>query len=209
MAKGIDYGALAAQIRDTHRRITARTDASAPADGVSLSKVLDLLTSDQAPVLLQSLTEQAEGAVQTTKARLAEAGERTILGATLSDRPQDSFYPDEPFARRLAKFFGSQEPLLTPVRADPELVPAAVVDALCVPGNQSGFITRAEAARLGPNALKLFDTLQASLSGPAPKSARPRASTRACQPPRRGASREAAQPSLPRTACRCSMRSPA
>lgn len=173
MTKGIDYGALAAQIRDTHRRITARTDAAPPQDAVALSDVLDLLTSDQAPELLQTLTDHAEHAVQTTKARLADAGERTILGATLSDRPQDSFYPDDPFARRLAKFFGSQEALLTPVRADPELVPAAVVDALCAPGNQSGFITRADAARLGAQALKLFDTLQVSLSEAVPKSARP------------------------------------
>lgn len=174
MARGIDYGALAAQLRDVNRRITARTDASPPQDGVALSDVLDLLTSDQAPELLASLTEQAEQAVQATRARLAEAGERTILGATLrADRTQDSFYPDEPFARRLAQFFGSQEPLLTPAHADPELVPAAVVDALCTPGNRTGFLTRAEAARLGPQALKLFDRLQTSLSGGTPKSARP------------------------------------
>lgn len=173
MVGRIDYSALAAQLRDVQRTITARTSETPP-DGLPLSDVLDLLTSEQGAALTAELTALADGAVRATRGRLEAVGAASIVGASIATgAPDDRFYPEDPFEKGLAKFFYGREALFSPRALDVEAVPAAVVDALCAPGNRAGVLTRAEAARLGPRALALFDRLEGALAKGAPRSARP------------------------------------
>lgn len=173
MPRGIDYGALAARLRDSQRKFTRRTD-EAPPEGIRLAEVLDLLTSDAAPELLDALTAQADGAVRQTRDRLEAVGAASLVGAGLqTGTSDDAFLPENPFEKRLAEFFYRREALFSPRAIDEDAVPAAVVAALCSPGNRTGILTRAEAVRLGPRVAALYDNLERALADGPVGSARP------------------------------------
>lgn len=169
----VDYAALAARLRDVQRTITARTDQAPPTDGLATADVIDLLTSEAGAGLAATLTARADAAVKATRAKLEAAGHRSVVGASLAEGGPDRFYPEDPFAKGLARFFDRREGLWCPDRAEPSAVPAAVVSALMAPGNRTGLVTRAEAARLGPAALEVYDALAAALADGAPPSAQP------------------------------------
>lgn len=163
------YAQLARKLRQADTYSTARAErdreAALEAGGVALADVLDLLTSDDDGGLTDELEARARGALAETHARLASVGETTTMGASVNTRrPQDSFYPDDAFDRRLAQFFDRRDAYFTPRAIDEREVPQAVVDALGSVADRTGILTPAAVERLGPTGQAIFQALRARLA---------------------------------------------
>lgn len=157
------YRRLAQRLRAVDERVTARADRTREeaeaGGGLSLADVNDFLTSARGAGLLAELGFAARRAVDHTNAALDSGGYSSTLDASLGG--PDSYYPADPFERRLVEFFDGRNTYLFRPEVDDEALPAAITTAFASVCDRTGMLTEGDAARLGPVASRAFEHIRA------------------------------------------------